>query len=455
MLSTRIALIAGIGLSLYACQQTPEKVETQPMATSHEDWSKKATIYEVNIRQFSPEGTFKAFQKDLRRLQGMGVKILWLMPIQPISVENRKGSLGSYYAIQDYKGINPEFGTLEDFKSLVDSAHALGMKVILDWVANHTGFDNVWTKEHKDWYLLDSLGKLQPPTGTDWWDVADLNYENAEMRAAMIEAMQYWVKDNKVDGFRCDVAGMVPIDFWDACRDSLERIRPDIFMLAEANNPELLVKAFDMDYCWDLLHAMNSIAKGEMNANDIDSVRLHMDKKYAPNAYHMYFTTNHDENSWNGTVFKRYGEKGHRTFAVLALTLDGMPLIYNGQEAGLDYALRFFDKDTIRWKDYPHQEFYSKLLRLHADNEALWAGNSENKAKRLTSDADTEVYAFIRSANGHDVVVVCNLSDKYIRTKFQSFPQGEFTGLYDTLQVNDIANFGLEMEPYGFHVFYR
>ncbi len=449
-----------LALSLFllgSCGEAPvvEKEVVVEVPATHEEWSKNATIYEVNIRQYTPEGTFNAFCPDMKRLKDMGIKILWIMPIQPISVENRKGGLGSYYAVQDYKAINPEFGNMDDFKSLVREAHALDMKVIIDWVANHSGFDNVWTKEHMDWYTLDSVGGLQPTVGTDWYDVADLNYDNYEMRAAMIDAMQFWVSEAGIDGFRCDVASMVPTDFWEACRDSLERMRPDIFMLAEANKPELLQKAFDMDYGWDLLHIMNSIAKGEMKPDAIDAYLQREDSLYEVDDYHMYFTTNHDENSWNGTVFERYGKDGHKAFAALAFLIDGMPLVYSGQEAGLDKALKFFEKDTIDWRDYPYQDFYSKLLKLHASNEALWNGVSDNRPKRLRSNADNEVYAFTRSRNGQEVVAIINLSKKRAKITFESLPSGEFSNLFDDEKLEFIAKNGIEMEPYGFHVFYR
>ena len=211
------------------------------------EWVSNATIYEVNVRQFTPEGTFAAFEKELPRLKAMGVDILWLMPIHPIGELNRKGSLGSYYAVRDYRGINPEFGTHEDFSRLVAAAHQLGMKIIIDWVANHTSPDHLWIEEGRlDWYTLDSMGKVQPTIGTDWWDVADLNYDNEELRSEMIECMSYWVRDFNIDGYRCDVAGWVPMDFWTRARASLDQIKP-VFMLAEAEGNELY-SAFEMTY---------------------------------------------------------------------------------------------------------------------------------------------------------------------------------------------------------------
>ncbi len=448
-----------ISASLGACNNSPkEKSETEPMdkqeeTVSHTEWSKNATIYEVNIRQYTPEGTFNAFSESLPRLKDMGVKILWIMPISPIGEENRKGTEGSYYSVKDYKAVNPEFGTMADFKALVEKAHSLGLKVIVDWVANHSAFDNVWTKDHKDWYNLDSLGGLQPPQGTDWWDVADLNYSNVEMRNGMIDAMQFWVREADIDGYRCDVAEMVPMDFWTACIDSLEKTKPGIFMLAEGENPELH-KAFDMTYAFEFLHIMNGIAKGEKELAEIDTYLENQKTKYSPEDYRMYFTTSHDENSWNGTVFERYG-KGHKTFAALAFTIAGMPMVYSGQEAGMDYALEFFEKDSIKWGDIALEDFYGKLLRLNRDNPALWNGEFGGELNRLKTDNDKDVYAFSRKLDDNEVVVICNLKDTYQKVTFESVPEGDFKGLLDDEKLDLIGKNGLELEPYGFHIFYK
>ncbi|NEN22526.1 alpha-amylase [Cryomorpha ignava] len=451
-----VALICCIAAS---CGNAPkEKSESESMekkadTVSHAEWSKNATIYEVNIRQYTPEGTFSAFGESLPRLKDMGVKILWLMPINPIGEKNRKGTKGSYYSVRDYKGINPEFGNLDDFKLLVKEAHDLDMKVIIDWVANHSAFDNVWTETNKDWYELDSVGALMPPHGTDWWDVAQLNYDNAEMRLAMIDAMQYWLKEADIDGFRCDVAEMVPMDFWITCRDSLDKTKPGVFMLAEGQHPELH-QAFDMTYAFEFLHLMNGIAKGEKELSEIDSFLKEEKVKYSPEDYRMFFTTSHDENSWNGTVFERYG-KGHKVFATLAFTIAGMPMVYSGQEAGLDYALEFFEKDSIKWGDIKLNDFYSKLLNLNRENKAMWNGEYGGELTRLKTDADEAVYAFSRKRENNEVVVICNLKDTYVKTKFDSVPSGDFKPLFDQESLELIGKNGLELAPYGFHVFYR
>lgn len=447
-----------LSIFLVACDQAtkPKEEEFKPAEPeTHEAWSKNATIYEVNIRQHTPEGTFKAFEADIPRLNEMGINILWLMPVHPIGEKNRKGTKGSYYSVKDYKAVNPEFGSMDDFKALVQTAHEFDMKVIIDWVANHTAFDNVWTEGNMEYYNLDSLGELQPPEGTDWWDVADLNYDNPETRAAMIDAMQFWLEDGGVDGFRCDVASYVPTDFWEACRDSLEKVKPDVFMLAEANDPELLEKAFDMDYAWEFMHIMNEIAKGEKELTALDDYRLKLDSIYQEDDYKMYFTTNHDENSWNGTVMERYGEEGHKTYAVLAFTYGDMPLVYSGQEAGMDYALEFFEKDTIEWGDYKLQDFYSSLLKLNQENRALWNGHHGGSFKRIKSLHDDVIYAYHRQKEENEVIVVLNFSDKEISTKFEGLPDGEFYSLFENVEYAEVLNEEITLAPHAYHVFYK
>jgi len=442
--------------ALVGCEEAPKaepQVSESEEVTSHDEWSKNATIYEVNVRQHTPEGTLNAFTEDLPRIKDMGIKILWLMPIHPIGELNRKGGKGSYYSIQDYKGVNAEFGTMEDFKALVEKAHEMDMKVILDWVANHTSFDNVWAADHKDYYNLDSLGNLQMPEGTDWSDVADLNYESSEMRAAMIDAMQYWIEEANIDGYRCDVAGFVPVDFWDAARDSLEAIKPDVFMLAEWEDPEHHLKAFDMSYAWEFLHVMTGIAKGEKEIKAIDEYMAKQDTLFPDDAYRMYFTTNHDENSWNGTVMERYGLEGHKTFAVLAYTINGMPLLYSGQEAGMDEALKFFEKDTIQWGNYELQDFYTKLLKLNRDNKALWNGEYGGDFERIKTNADDQVYAYQRQKGDDLVMVVLNFSEETVNTEFENLPEGSMESLFGMVNYADLKG-GVKLAPFGYHVFY-
>ena len=350
------------------------------------DWTKNAVIYEVNIRQHSVEGTFKKVTEDLPRIKSLGVDVIWLMPIQPIGVKNRKGSLGSYYSIKDYKGVNPEFGTLEDVKALVKKAHELKMKVILDWVANHTAWDNNWVKEDINRYTPDSLGhRPSVPKGTDWDDTADLDYTKPSTRAAMTDAMLYWLKTADFDGFRCDVAGMIPLDFWVSVRPKLEAVKP-VFMLAEWGEPQMH-KAFNMTYAWDFLHVMNAIAKGEKKPAEVENYLHKRDSLFKKQDLLMYFITNHDENSWNKTEFQRYG-KNVKNFATLAYTLDGMPLLYSGQEVGNTKELKFFEKDSIDWKGDKNnlQGFYKQLINVYKTQPALWTGKDKAPVQFIKTD---------------------------------------------------------------------
>ncbi|HOX76953.1 MAG TPA: alpha-amylase family glycosyl hydrolase [Bacteroidales bacterium] len=372
----------------------------------HPEWSRYATIYEANIRQFTPEGTFQAFTAHIPRLKKMGVDILWLMPIHPIGERGRKGTLGSYYSVKDYKGINPEFGTLEDFKQLVGKAHAEGMKVIIDWVANHTAWDHAWMEEHPEYYTKDSLGKIVSPF--DWSDVADLNFDAPGLQDAMIDALKYWVKEADIDGYRCDVAGMVPVEFWDKARAELDAVKP-VFMLAEAEEPQHHIRAFNMSYAWELHHILNDIANGKKNANAIEAFYIKNDTLYPRDAYRMLFTSNHDENSWQGTEFERMGPASV-CMAVLTATLPGMPLVYSGQESAFNKRLRFFEKDTIDWKDYRLEPFYRKLFALKHAYQPLWNGNWGGKLQRIGTTADSSVFVFMREKEGDRVLILTNLT---------------------------------------------
>lgn len=394
---------------------------------NHPDWSRNAVIYEVNLRQYSDSGNLGGFAQELPRLKELGVDILWFMPVYPISEVNRKGELGSYYAVRDYKGFNPEFGTVEQFKEVVKQAHDLGMKVILDWVPNHTGCDNAWVTEHPDWYAKDSLGNMYGPY--DWTDVYKLDYSNKEMRAAMVDAFKYWLTEVGVDGFRCDVAMEVPTDFWDETRPMLEEVKPDLFMLAEASVPALQKNGFDMGYNWPMKDLFSEIAatsgqysfqkEGEpmrkfaiKHAVAIDSLLADQAEKYPADTYLMNMITNHDLNSWEGTEMERLGNLAN-AFAVLSYTLPGMPLIYTGQETGLNRAFEFFVKDTPpQWE--PRNEyftFYQKLNELKHNQKALAAGVKGGEMKRYPTASDN-LYIFSRTADDSTVLVFANLGDQ-------------------------------------------
>jgi cyclomaltodextrinase / maltogenic alpha-amylase / neopullulanase len=403
-----ITLIAVAGLIVISCTSRKPVETPKPTEVKNLDWVKNAVIYEANIRQFSKEGTFKAFAKDLPRLKELGIDIIWVMPVNPIGEKERKGPLGSYYSVRDYKAINPEYGTMDDFKAMVEETHKLGMKFIIDWVPNHSSWDNPMVTEHPEYYLRDSTGKMVSPF--DWTDVVRFNYNSPSMRKWMIETMKFWLTETGIDGFRCDVAHMVPVSFWDSCRMELDKVKP-IFFLAEADQPELHAKAYDASYDWKFHHLMNQVAKGKKNANDIEKYFAWVDSVYPVGSILMEFTSNHDENSWNGTEFERMGD-GVKTFAVLSATVPGMLLIYNGQEAAFNRRLKFFEKDSISWGNYSYSEFYKNLIQLKKDNKALWNGIAGGSFKRIELTDTKNVIAFVREKEGNKVVVIINISKK-------------------------------------------
>jgi glycosidase len=419
------------------------------------EWSKDAVIYEVNVRQFTPEGTFAAFQQHLPRLKALGVDIIWLMPVHPIGMKNRKGGLGSYYAVKDYKGVNPEFGKEEDFTNLVNATHEQGMKIIIDWVANHSSPDNVWVEEgKKEYYTLDSTGNLQPTIGTDWWDVADLNYESKEMRVRMIDAMKFWVEKYGIDGFRCDVAGWVPIDFWKEMRVELDKVK-DLFFLAEAEEPAMH-EAFHMTYAWEFHHIMNKIAQGKEGKAAIEKYLEEQREKYKPEDLRMQFTSNHDENSWNGTEMERLGD-ARLAMAVLANTIEGMPLIYNGQETSMTKRLRFFEKDTIPWTTMDLTYFYTQLNKLHHEHPAMWAGKYGANVEVIPTGDSSDIFAFVRKSGKKEVWVFLNLSAK--NASF-SLKDARLKGVYtDWLSgknqktIKCKKRLELSMEPWDYKIF--
>lgn len=426
--------------------------DTLTSVVKPDERTKDAVIYEVNIRQYTEEGTFKAFEKHIPRLDSLGVDILWLMPIYPISEKNRKGELGSYYAVADYKGVNPNFGIEEDLKSLIATAHQHDMLVILDWVANHTGWDNHWIEQHPEWYTKDSTGTVIMPEGTDWSDVADLNYDNEEMRKAMTDALVYWVKEFDVDGYRCDVAGMVPTEFWNNLRPKLEEIKP-VFMLAEAEQLDLHEKAFEMGYAWHLHHVMNNVASGKQNADSLRKYFKRAKEKYPQEVYRMSFTSNHDENSWNGTVFERMPDS-YKTFAALTFAAPGMPLIYSGQEAGLDKRLAFFKKDQIEWQAHEMGELYKNLTRIKAENPALHNGAYGGKMEFVKTTKDNIIFAFSRTKDDNTVLSVFNFSDKQTEFKIKK-TKGTFKDALSGEKTEINKGTKMKLEPWEFKIFIK
>ena len=431
-----------IASSLMACKEDKKAISSDEnimedtsvsTPTITKDVIDTAVIYEANIRQYSVSGHFDEFTKDIPQLKQLGVKIIWLMPVFPISETKRKATggadskfatdfpeaeqskyLGSYYAVSDFTKINPEFGTIEDFRNLVKTAHDNGMFVILDWVPNHTGWDHVWIKNNPDYYTKDKDGNITHPKNTDWTDVADLNYDNKAMRKEMIEDMQYWLKEEGVDGFRCDVAGSVPTDFWQEAIPQL-RATKDIFMLAEAWEPELFKgDLFDMGYAWDGHHMMNHIAKGEKTANDWYTYLDERNAKYENDDILMNFITNHDENSWNGTIGERMGDAAPAMLALEYMTT-GMPLIYSGMEYDMSHRLKFFEKDSIpktKGKIWPLLE---KLGALKNSNAALGQSNIGATVERIDI-GNKNVLAFERHNNGSVIIFIANLSNQGLKT---------------------------------------
>lgn len=381
----------------------------------HPSWIMQGNIYEVNVRQYTPEGTFKAFEQYLQRLKDMGVQTLWFMPINPISKVERKGMLGSYYAVADYNAINPEFGNMNDWKELVKKCHSMGLKVIIDWVPNHTGADNRWLTQHPDFYVKDSTGKAV--SQFDWTDTRKLNFNNAELIDTMINCMKFWINESDIDGFRCDYAVGPSKKFWKKCIAELKKEK-NVFMLAEADEPWLHEVGFDASYTWSEFNVMKMIAKRERPANSLDTVLANVDSTYPNNAIKMYFTSNHDENSWNKADYGTMPGNSHAPFAVLTQTIErSVPLIYSGQEEPYLDSISFFYKDTITFKKYARADFYKILLNLRKENPALSANASFVKLK---SSNDGSVYAFERINGNRKALVILNLSNQPQTTTFSS-----------------------------------
>ncbi len=401
----KILLLLSALLCLAACKT----------ATLHPAWTYNTVVYEVNIRQFSPEGTFKGVEAQLPRLKDLGVDILWLMPMYEIGEVERKGSLGSYYAISDYTKVNPEFGTMQDFEDLLAAAHKAGFRVILDWVANQTAPDHVWMNgKPADFYERDSLGNAI--WEYDWTDTRSLNYENTAVWDAQDECMRFWL-DKGVDGFRCDAAAEMPDTFWKAVLPGIHRDYPNAYLLAEAETPLLADPGitFDATYAWKLHHMMNDIAQGTRMAQDIRDYIEEDDLWMGTECFRLMFTSNHDENSWSGSEFERMG-KAAKVMEVLCFTLPkGQPLVYTGQEIGLKRRLEFFEKDPITdWSPNEYTDFIKSLVALRHDHPCLAAGEKGAPAV-LIPDVPANVLAFRRS-KGNDVVeVYANLSAKAVK----------------------------------------
>jgi len=434
-------------ISIGFCQ-TDKASQAKSEINGHPAWIMQGNIYEVNIRQYTKEGTLNSFGKHLGRLKEMGVQTVWFMPINPISKVDRKGSLGSYYAVSDYTALNPEFGTIADFKQIVKSIHNYGMKVLIDWVPNHTGADNRWLTEHPDFFVKDSTGKAA--MAADWADTRQLNYKNPAMQDSMIAAMKYWVSNTDIDGFRCDVAWNVPASFWRKCIPQLKAMK-SIFMLAEGDRAYLPESGFDAVYPWHMFKMMGMVAKGERPAFGLDSIKHEYDNMYPANTIQMYFTSNHDENSWNKADYGTFPGLVHEPFAVFTQTMaNGVPLIYSGQEEPVLRAIKFFDRDPITFDKFQRAAFYKTLLGLRKRNVALSADASFRKV--IVGDAK-EVYAYVREKGKNRVFVILNLSSHPQAISIQEktfFGQtyNVFKGAKETL-----TDKGWMMQPWGYAVY--
>ncbi|KXI27326.1 alpha-amylase family glycosyl hydrolase [Paraglaciecola hydrolytica] len=407
-----------------------------PVRLIHPDWCKNAVMYQINTRQFTKQGTFSAAIEHLPRLKDLGIDIIYLMPINPIGLKNRKGSLGSPYAVQNYLTINPEFGTIDDFKALVNAIHAQGMYVIVDWVANHSAWDNVLVAEQPQWYSRDHQNDFHPTPWWDWHDIIDFDYSHPELREYMAKAMCYWVKECDIDGYRCDVAGMVPTDFWVAVRQQLEQIKP-VLMLAEWETRDLHYAAFDMTYAWMWNETLHGICMGKLKIEKLFKYYSWHEKTYPKDAIKMTFVSNHDKNAWDGTQFEQFGE-GLKAAIVLSVLGDGMPLIYNGQEAGNPKRLAFFDRDPIEWRNHEIGDLYQQLITIKKSHSALANGQWGATMLHVANSSPDSVFSFVRQDAYSQVLVVLNLSAKVQNVCLHS---ALVTGSYRECLRQELQNF--------------
>ncbi len=417
-------------------------------------WINNTNVYEVNLRQYTKEGTFNAFAKELPRLKEMGVETLWFMPITPIAQKKMKGTMGSYYACSDYTSINPEFGNLQDFKNLVKEAHAMGFKVIIDWVANHTGWDHVWTKTHPEYFEKDSAtNDFKIASGMD--DIIELDFKNPDLRKAMIDAMRYWITECDIDGYRCDLAFWVELDFWLEARTELEKTKT-LFWLAESDPVEHAdyFKAFDACYTWAWMHKTEDFYKKNQDKNILDTVLQQYNTVCGATGIPLWFTTNHDENSWNGSEYEKYGAMA-KALAVFSFTWNGMPMIYSGQELPNMKRLKFFDKDPIEWNGkYELHDFYKTLLSLKKNNVALRAGDAAVTTHLLSTTADKNILAFIRKNGNSEVLVLINFSKEKISFNTNDTNlTGKYTNVFNKEEKDFTAVKSFEMQPWSYEVF--
>ena len=445
-----ILLFISAAILAVACKPKATAV-IEPLKTSviHADWTRNMVLYEINVRQFSQEGTFAAVDSALPRLQELGVNVLWFMPIYPIGELNRKGELGSYYSIRDYMGVNPEFGTFDDFKSLVSKAHGMGFHVILDWVGNHSAWDNPLAAEFPEWYAKDSAGKFISPF--DWTDVIQFDYSADSLWDYMAGAMRYWVEEAGIDGYRCDFPGLVPEKFWYRAASELNAIKPVLMLAEDEDHSYLLERAFDMNYAWAHHHLMNAVAGGQRRPAALDSMIQYEIRRYAPESYRLRFMTNHDENSWNGTIDEKMGD-AQKAFAAYLFTIPGVPLLYNGQEADLDKRLEFFKRDPIVWKETELLPFYTKLIHLRTSHPALRHG-AEGGSYEPLKTSSKNVIAFRRVKDGSEVLTILNMSKKPVKASLKDASvSGSYRDIFTENGVDIARGMKMSMDPWGYMV---
>jgi glycosidase len=421
---------------------------------THPEWSKNAVIYQINTRQFTPEGTFKAAETHLPRLKDLGADILWLMPIHEIGRKNRKGTLGSPYAVKDYYSVNHEFGTKDDLKHFVRAVHDLGMYIILDWVPNHTAWDSILASEHPDWFSRNWKGDFHPTPWWDWSDIIDLDYSKVEVRKYMSEAMRYWIREVDIDGYRCDVAGFVPTDFWNTLRKELDAIKP-VFMLAEWEARDLHAEAFDMTYAWNWYDTLLKIARGEGDVSHLFIYYSWNEKAYPFDIMRMLFVSNHDKNAWDGTQYEQFGDAAEAAI-VLSTVSEGMPLIYNSQETGEPKRLSFFEKDPIEWKEHPIGALYKKLFALKKKNTALWNAHWGARMIHVPNSTPLKVFSFVRQNEKDKVFAVFNFSATPQSVTFEeSLFHGKYTEYMSGQSAELSAATQMELQPWAYRIYVK
>ena len=429
--------------------QTEDKVTIQ-----HPEWSRDAVLYQINTRQFTREGTFRAAQRELPRLKELGVDILWLMPIHPIGKENRKGTLGSPYSVQDYYAVNPEFGTDEDFRAFVDAAHAQGFKVILDLVANHTAWDNALRTQHPDWYEKSWDGDFRPTPWWDWSDIIDLDWSKPGVREHVGGAMEYWVREFGVDGYRADVAGYVPLDFWETARTRLEAIRP-VFMLGEVQQTAWHHKAFDATYAWDWHNTTKNVAHGKGNATSFYGYYAENESLWPRKAMRMTYIENHDSNAWEGTMEENYGP-ALEAMTALSFTGEGLPLIHNGMEACNAKRLEFFERDPIDWSQgdsCTYGDLLTRLIAFRKANPALENGEWGAVMQKVENSAPEQLFAWVRQEDGNKVLGLFNMSDRPVSAAFlDGLPNGTYRDFATGKPVTIAAGGKVELPAWGYRL---